>query len=384
MGGQRPPHLLTKGKIYAATPAEPLSSGQTVQSERFENEAHQHSSTGEPGRLPPVSCFYPLAATQLAGGSILVHSRTPGLSRKPTPPHLGRDIKLPCNQCIGCKMQRSQEWALRCLHESQLHTHNSFLTLTIAEENMALAAPGGSLSRYTHQTFTKRLRSKLAPRRISYYMCGEYGERLLRPHYHYLVFGYDFPDKVHTKTSHSGEKLYESPTLNLLWPHGKAWIGQVTYESCAYVASYVMKKLNGKMAEEHYLRQDEGGNNYWLEPEFNEMSRRPAIAKSWWERYRQDVTTDDHIVKTNGGEMQPPRYYDKLLKLFDPTAYAVIKMKREHRAQELTTDNTPSRLAAKEIVLQAKISLKHRNLEHKHENDTDRNLRPQSSDVHQS
>lgn len=194
-------------------------------------------------------------------------------------------------------------------------------------------------------------------------MCGEYGENLGRPHYHYLVFGYDFTDKVFHKTSRSGEKLYTSPTLNSLWPHGKAWIGQVTYESCAYVASYVMKKLSGPLAEEHYLRVDEAGNNYWLKPEFNQMSRRPAIAQKWWEQFHQDVITDDVVVKLGGGKMKPPRYYDKLLELMDPAALAAIKVKRQERANELAEDNTPARLAVKETVTKAKMAIKKRNME---------------------
>lgn len=194
-------------------------------------------------------------------------------------------------------------------------------------------------------------------------MCGEYGEKLKRPHYHYLIFGWDFPDKQYEKTSLSGEKLYSSPALNLLWKYGKAWIGEVTYESCAYVASYVMKKLNGPMALEHYRRQDEAGNDYWLEPEFNQMSRRPAIAQKWWEEFHQDVTVNDQIVRKNGGTMRPPRYYDKLLQLMDPALMAVIKLRRENRANELAADNTPARLEAKEIVTKARLKLKHHNLE---------------------
>lgn len=310
-----------------------------------------------------MSCFYPLRATQFPNGEIVIHARTPGLHTYQTPAHLGKDLKLPCGRCIGCRIQRSQEWAIRCLHESQQHEANCFLTLTIDNEHLAAAAPNGSLSNYTHQTFTKRLRSKLAPRRISYYMCGEYGENLGRPHYHYLVFGYDFTDKVFHKTSRSGEKLYTSPTLNSLWPHGKAWIGQVTYESCAYVASYVMKKLSGPLAEEHYLRVDEAGNNYWLKPEFNQMSRRPAIAQKWWEQFHQDVITDDVVVKLGGGKMKPPRYYDKLLELMDPAALAAIKVKRQERANELAEDNTPARLAVKETVTKAKMAIKKRNME---------------------
>lgn len=206
-------------------------------------------------------------------------------------------------------------------------------------------------------------RSESPNRRISFYMCGEYGEKLGRPHYHYLIFGHSFSDKQYIKTSRSGEKLYESPTLNSLWKHGKAWIGEVTYESCAYVASYVMKKLNGEKALEHYRRQDEGGNDYWLEPEFNEMSRRPAIAAKWWEEFHQDVITEDSVIRVGGSRMKPPRYYDKLLSIMDPAALAVIKMKRELRAKELIDDNTPARLADKETVLNAKLKIKNRNLE---------------------
>lgn len=309
-----------------------------------------------------MGCFYPLRATQFPNGEIVIHARTPGVHTYQTPAHLGRDIKLPCNRCIGCKIQRSQEWATRCLHESQQHKHNSFLTLTISEEHLAAIAPGGSLSKYQHQTFTKRLRASLT-HRISYYMCGEYGEKLGRPHYHYLIFGYDFPDKQFHKTSSSGEKLYTSPSLNRLWPYGKAWIGDVTYESCAYVASYIMKKLNGEKALEHYRRQDEGGNDYWLEPEFNQMSRRPAIAYSWWQEFHSDVIAEDAVIKQKGGRMKPPRYYDKLLALMDPAAMAVIKMKRELRSQELAGDNTPARLADKETVTKAKLALKKRQLE---------------------
>lgn len=194
-------------------------------------------------------------------------------------------------------------------------------------------------------------------------MCGEYGELLTRPHYHYLLFGYNFPDRYYFKTSKSGEKLYRSPTLETIWPYGHAWIGDVTYESCAYVAAYVMKKLNGARAEEHYLRVDERGTNYWIQPEFNAMSRRPGVGKEWWDEFNPDIYTDDLVVLNNGSKSKPPRYYDKLLELMDPAAMAVIKLRRELRGKELAGDNTPARLADKEAVATAKINLKHRNFE---------------------
>lgn len=301
-----------------------------------------------------MACFYPLKATQLLNGEILIHKRTPGIHQAPTPAGMGKDLKLPCGRCIGCRIQRTQDWATRCLHESQQHDKNSFLTLTYE------SAPT-SLSKLEHQKFIKRLRHHIGTCR--YYMCGEYGEKLARPHYHYLIFGYDFPDRKYLKTSKSGEKLYRSEELEKIWTAGHAWLGDVTYESCAYVAAYVMKKINGTMAEEHYKRTDEAGCDYWLEPEFNEMSRRPGIAKEWWMKFHQDITTDDVVIKQNGGKMRPPRYYDKLLELMDPSLMALTKQKREIRARELADDNTPARLEVKETVTRAKMNLKKRNLE---------------------
>lgn len=338
----------------------------------------------------------------MASGKPLVHSR---LNYTPKP----GDIKLPCNRCVGCRVQRAQDWATRCLHESQQHKDSCFLTLTYdpnysaskldsstsrhvddpeiraelstaremarqrtsytlarnrAVDNSALRPEGGwgvGLSKTDHQKFLKRLREKCGP--LRYYMAGEYGKDLRNPHYHYLIFGFNFPDRTHDKTSGSGEKLYRSATLSKLWPFGHAWIGDVTYESCAYVAAYVMKKMTGDKADDHYRRTDDAGNDFWLMPEFNEMSRRPGIAKDWWLKYNQDVTNDDHVIKHNGGKMRPPRYYDKLLAMLDPAKMVELKFNREMRAKELAGDNTPARLAVKETVLIAKMALKKRNLE---------------------
>lgn len=359
-----------------------------------------------------MPCFYPLPATQLPGGEIIIHRRTPGIHTAPTPPGYGRDLKLPCGRCTGCRMQTTQNWAVRCLHESQQHAENSFLTLTIdpnyrlpsedpdyPHQDMWIAgksgnrfptiAPkglegpniahvdnrlpreeiatelGGSLNKKTAQKFMKRLREKIN-KPVRFYMCGEYGEKLGRPHYHYLLFGHAFPDRYYWKTSTSGEKLYRSPTLEKLWPFGNAWVGEVTYESCAYVAAYVMKKINGNQADWHYRRTDEAGNDYWIEPEFALMSRGGrrgrGLAATWLDEFREDVYNDDAVIR-NAVKCKPPRYYDKLLALFDPVRWEVIKLHRETRAKELADDNTPARLADKEAVLKAKLALKKRQLE---------------------
>lgn len=348
-----------------------------------------------------MPCFYPLPAIQSLEGTITIYST---IKNNRPPPGVGKHINLPCGRCIGCRLQRATNWATRCLHESQQHKENAFLTLTYSpiypeerdsttakpvddrEEARELstiaqdaAAKGrrkrahvgnsrsnlrpeiGGLSINEHKKFMKRLRKKVGP--LRFYMCGEYGEKLGRPHYHYLLFGYNFPDRYYHKTTESGEKLYRSPTLEKIWPYGHAWIGDVTYESCAYVAAYVMKKMTGEKAWNHYKRTDEAGNDYWLTPEFNLMSRKPGIAAEWWEQFHPDIYTHDAVIRVGGHKTKPPRYYDKLLELMDPAAMAMIKLKREIRARELKEDNTPQRLADKETVLKAKLNLKKRNLE---------------------
>lgn len=209
----------------------------------------------------------------------------------------------------------------------------------------------------------KRFRERIK-KPVRFYMCGEYGDKLERPHYHYLIFGYDFEDKYYFKKSLAGTPLFRSALLEEIWTEGHSWIGQVDYATCAYIASYVMKKMNGKKAEEHYRRTDEAGNDYWLQPEFNLMSRNPGIAKDWWMKFHQDVTTTDAVwrgdIKT-----KPPRYYDKLRELLDPYGYQLAKEARLKRAETKKEDNTAARLEAKEICVTAKCQLKERQMENR-------------------
>lgn len=44
--------------------------------------------------------------------------------------HPSDRLKLPCGKCIGCLLERSRQWAVRCIHEASLHNQNCFLTLT--------------------------------------------------------------------------------------------------------------------------------------------------------------------------------------------------------------------------------------------------------------
>ncbi|WP_217268498.1 rolling circle replication-associated protein, partial [Lactobacillus helveticus] len=74
-----------------------------------------------------------------------------------------------------------------------------------------------------------------------FYMAGEYGESFDRPHFHACLFGLDFSDKKFYKTTKTGSILYTSKILEELWPFGYSTVGDVSFESAAYVARYIMK-----------------------------------------------------------------------------------------------------------------------------------------------
>lgn len=250
-------------------------------------------------------------------------------------------ILVSCGQCIGCRLAKSREWAIRCMHEASFYDDNVFLTLTYDNDHLP---EHGTLVKRHMQLFMKRLRKKLSDRVIRCFYVGEYGGKTERPHYHAILFNCDFPDKEFFKMS-EGNRLYKSEILSSLWPYGFANFGSVTFDSCAYVARYALKKVTGKKASEHYGKRI---------PEFAEASRRGGIGKGWFEMYHQDVFPNDCVVvRSRDGkcyEIKPPRYYDKLYSENFPDTYEVVKDKRLKKTEKSIKKFSVARLKAKEYI----------------------------------
>jgi hypothetical protein len=255
------------------------------------------------------------------------------------------------------------------MHEAKSHDHNCFITLTYSDDHL----PADRSLDYVHwQKFFKRFRRRVTPRNphpkgsperaafqrehgIRFYMCGEYGERLGRPHYHACIFNYDFPDKRLWKLSETGEKLYRSDLLEELWKYGFSSIGTCTFQSAAYVARYIMKKRTGEDAKDHYHWTDDSGVRHYKLPEFTEMSRRPGIGSYWFDSFAGDVYPADEVI-INGKSCRPPRYYDNRLKARDVGLYEETKARRKANAAKHADNNTPERLAVREKVHNAKLA----------------------------
>lgn len=281
-----------------------------------------------------MPCYKPLSAYKPDGGGPLVFSDKGG-----------SPIEIACGQCMGCRVDRAQDWALRLEHEAKMHEHSCFLTLTYEDNPVTLI--------YSHiQLFLRSMRR--AGYKLRFYCVGEYGEKNWRPHWHLILYGYDFhaDRKCRVREPH---KLYDSVELSKYWARGFATIGEVTPETIAYVSRYALKKITGQKAEEHYTRVDPTtGEIHYLTPEFSRMSLKPGLGSTFYEQYKKDMHVDDAVTRRGGIKLRIPKYYMRKYGDADPVAHDLALFERSKKSNPL--DNTPERLAVREKVHKAKIA----------------------------
>ncbi len=283
-------------------------------------------------------------------------------------------MEVACGQCLGCRLDRSRVWAMRITHEASLHTNtngNSFITLTYDQENIP---EDWSLKKEDFQKFIKRLR-KTKEQKIKYYHCGEYGAickhgfdlkrqecplcNLGRPHYHACLFNLSFGDLEAYSESY-GTIRYTSPSLQETWKKGFVDVGKLEYQSAAYVARYIMKKITGDAAKEHYENITTDGEIIKLQPEYSTMSN--GIGADWYKKFKKDCYPSDEIpVPGTGVIKKAPRYYDKLLDQEDPEMLLQVKENRIKYKKENASEYTSERLMAKYKVKKAQTSNLSRN-----------------------
>ena len=291
-------------------------------------------------------------------------------------------MQVACGQCVGCRQRRQKDWAVRCVHEDRMHdSPGSFITLTYDKEHLPW---DGSISRRTHQLFIKKLRKELGDRKIRYYMCGEYGADEYdqyqkmdgsfgwsrvgpgRPHYHYLIFGYDFSEDRYEWVKDRDHQYYRSPTLERIWDKGFSLIAPITPETAAYTAGYVFKKQTGEeRSENHYSRSVIGRDEpVSIEPEFSLMSLKPGIGSKWFDKYgRSDIYDSGDFVVINGQKFATPKFYDKLLEDLDERELTSIKNDRRLKAHSREADQTPSRLEERELLAKIRLSKRKRDVD---------------------
>lgn len=309
-----------------------------------------------------MGCDFPIKAYRSATQK--GPSGKPLLTFKPTDAmNSTSPLEVPCNNCLGCKLEHSRQWSIRMIHEARFHPANSFLTLTYDNENCPASY---GLQLRDLQLFMKRLRKHLTVRfpyvrrehsahirrygvhltpKIRFYACGEYGDLNGRPHYHAIVFGYDAPDKVFLDTSGSGERIYRSETLQGLWKLGNTSTQDVTRKGCAYVARYVTKKIKSgdEFGADRYWRVSPiDGELHHVAPEFSVMSRRTGIGKKFADDFKSDFYPSGFLV-VDGVRQSPPKFYVSQL-----TEEEQQRLKRQ--ARKLSLKNKPHQTTERRLA----------------------------------
>lgn len=258
-------------------------------------------------------------------------------------------LELPCGKCIGCRLDYSRTWAIRCMLEAQNHKHNWFLTLTYDDEHVPTVISDTvnidsgeyfaddcisyTLKKEHISAFLKRLRSYIDYHHIEhddvrFYSCGEYGDKSFRPHYHMILFGCDIPD-LEFFSKRGGNLYFTSEIINSLWSHGFVIIGELSFQSASYVARYCTKKT--KIISKDFYEKN------GISPEFTLMSRRPGISRDYYDRNSDKIYNLDSLtVVGSGGSplvVRPPRYFDRLFELDKPVTMDTIKKERQKNSK---------------------------------------------------
>lgn len=292
-------------------------------------------------------------------------------------PYLGSLMQqVPCGKCINCRLSYSRDWANRCMMELKTAYNAIFLTLTYDDAHLEFApyvdSETGELSHRPvlvpeHlQKYLKRIRRAAerrgAPARIRFFACGEYGEDTERPHYHVIL--YNVPDSLIEKArkwvdSTPEAPLWTSETLSKFWPYGFSVFGDVNWQTCAYVARYIVKKQLGVTKQDQEKVQASFGLPPW-QHEFVRMSRSPGIGRDYYEDHKDEIyETDELFVPIKGliQAVRPVNYYDRLYDVDHHIALRRMKLQRSKQAEEsMKVTLTTTDLTEEEYLIQKDLS----------------------------
>lgn len=189
-------------------------------------------------------------------------------------------FKVPCGKCYACRGNKAEEMAYRLVDEKRYHKESCFVTLTYDEESVPKKEWYGykinELRKKDVQLFMKRLR-RVKNKKIRYYVVGEYGEGLLRPHYHCMLFGVRFYDLEEIYID--GKIRYTSKELSRIWKYGFNTVGDITGDSSYYVSKY-MNKMDSDIVDKL--------DRYGLQRPFTLVSKGRGEIKGIGSRFIKD------------------------------------------------------------------------------------------------
>lgn len=310
-----------------------------------------------------MSCYHPVlvcyskslfAKTGKKVIKQLLQSDTPQarfINSQNYPKTLYEYIYVPCGKCVGCRSDNAKQWSIRAIKEFHMHKENCFITLTYDDNSSVVEDDPLCLCslRYKHfQNFMKRLR-KATGQKIRYLVCGEYGTKNGRSHFHAILFGFNFSDR---KLHHIDEKNirhYTSDILTQCWskdgiPIGFTDLSDVSEGACNYVSGYVLKKLDVFYDHPNITFVDRYGEVQTMPlvdrcPPMVRSSRSPGLAGDWYKKYGErfvEGATLAYVSQDHSEvhKMPVPRYFNNLYEKDNPDKFKEIKKCKEEKMKE--------------------------------------------------
>lgn len=269
---------------------------------------------------------------------------------------------VPCGKCPSCLKRKTQEWAFRVMNEERYAFASHWIRLSYNDEHLPIAPDGRATLVKEHcQLFIKRLRyyhyehyARLSEQLdgypvimepIKYFLCGEYGTKYHRPHYHvvllncfeeYFAPAWSVVEKTTGEVSSIGD-VYIDPR-------------PLTDSAVAYTIGYMNKRKTFVVE-----RYDDDGVLLTRIPEFRLMSKglgKRFLTDDIVKWYHDDVSRN-YIVLPGGAKTALPRYYaDKLFALKAVNGYICPVARLAHELLKSERDaamDTVSRRAAKRV-----------------------------------
>lgn len=192
---------------------------------------------------------------------------------------------VPCGKCVACLQRRRHDWIFRLNQELKISSSEYFITLTYDDRCLPRDFNDNPcVNKPDVQKFMKRLRKCIEPYKIRYFLVSEYGEKYLRPHYHFILF--NFPD----------DQYDIQKVLDKCWTFGFVDVRPVNPARIAYVTKYIITNVR----QESILVK-----NFML------CSKRPAIGSNYINpsivNFHRENQAD--YVQLRGRKFAMPRYY---------------------------------------------------------------------------
>lgn len=227
----------------------------------------------------------------------------------------GDKIPIPCGSCFSCRLDIQRMAIDRMFTAWHSHDCSAYVTFTYDDNHLVFqnGFEQPTLSKDDVHKYLDNIKHQLRHIDFEYYVCGEYGDKFNRPHYHALFFGLDY--QLH-------EKFFKSS-----WKKGSVMVMPVNSGSFRYVAKYLTVPVSRDYLDAHYY-------DFGLEVPFRKMSR--GLGLKVYRQFLDDLNTYGYF-EYFGRKIYLNRYYFNKL-LLHSDKLVVVAENRKYKSNRKKSD----------------------------------------------